>query len=261
MARDLEDTAVAGPAAPSAAGGAPQDGTPGTDASQAPETAPLAEAGAYVSAPAYPQAPVHPGAPPNAGASTNQGAPPYQGTPPYPGLPPYRGGPAYADGPAYPDASSAPYPDQGTSFPGWTGPAGPPTRMTPVASPPTGATAGPPWELPQPAGTGPDDIPDGLPRRVKQASLAPQLRDSPHRASGGGAGEAAGPSPEELRKTMTALQRGWQSGRSQPAGDPAMGHPAMGGPSSGTAGQEPPENTAGDRGPATHEPPGGSDGS
>ncbi|MGW1077359.1 nitrate- and nitrite sensing domain-containing protein [Streptomyces sp. NPDC002537] len=54
----------------------------------------------------------------------------------------------------------------------------------------------------------------GLPRRVRQASLAPQLRDdlTPRRAP-----DAAAPEPErdaeEVRARMAALQRGWQRGR------------------------------------------------
>jgi signal transduction histidine kinase len=52
----------------------------------------------------------------------------------------------------------------------------------------------------------------GLPVRVRQASLAPQLRDSGARR---GDGEASpnGPSPEVIRSTMAALQRGWEQGR------------------------------------------------
>jgi hypothetical protein len=51
-----------------------------------------------------------------------------------------------------------------------------------------------------------------LPVRVRQASLAPQLRD------GGPAGQdgdrpASSPSPEAARSIMTALQRGWERGR------------------------------------------------
>jgi signal transduction histidine kinase len=54
----------------------------------------------------------------------------------------------------------------------------------------------------------------GLPVRVRQASLAPQLRDSSRLA--GDASEKAvpdAPSPEAARSTMTALQRGWERGR------------------------------------------------
>jgi signal transduction histidine kinase len=52
----------------------------------------------------------------------------------------------------------------------------------------------------------------GLPVRVRQASLAPQLRD---RAPGteGGDRTASAPSPEAARSIMTALQRGWERGR------------------------------------------------
>jgi signal transduction histidine kinase len=62
----------------------------------------------------------------------------------------------------------------------------------------------------------------GLPRRVRQASLAPQLRDAP-------ADDRPLPSeprqatPEAARNTMAALQRGWERGRSGPA------HPSPGG--------------------------------
>jgi signal transduction histidine kinase len=52
----------------------------------------------------------------------------------------------------------------------------------------------------------------GLPVRVRQASLAPQLRDGARLAD---PAEKApgGPSPEAARSTMTALQRGWERGR------------------------------------------------
>jgi hypothetical protein len=52
----------------------------------------------------------------------------------------------------------------------------------------------------------------GLPVRVRQASLAPQLRD---RAPGADGADrvASAPSPEAARTIMTALQRGWERGR------------------------------------------------
>jgi signal transduction histidine kinase len=77
----------------------------------------------------------------------------------------------------------------------------------------------------------------GLPRRVRQASLAPQLRESPPRpapsadlgilpepASDWSPSETAAPerTPEETRATMSAIQRGWQRGRS--VFDPAEGN-------------------------------------
>jgi signal transduction histidine kinase len=55
----------------------------------------------------------------------------------------------------------------------------------------------------------------GLPVRVRQASLAPQLRDADRFAASGDPAEksADAPSPEAARSTMTALQRGWERGR------------------------------------------------
>jgi signal transduction histidine kinase len=55
----------------------------------------------------------------------------------------------------------------------------------------------------------------GLPRRVRQASLAPQLRDpaaEPDPAQG--SDDFWARSPEETRSTMTAIQQGWERGRS-----------------------------------------------
>jgi hypothetical protein len=100
----------------------------------------------------------------------------------------------------------------------------------------------PPWELtpqdtPLPVVSEPaeslspdsDGLSDGdllgLPRRVRQASIAPQLRGDPATRQRpapaandtGGAGQPSGPSPDEIRATMSALQRGWQEGRSQRA--------------------------------------------
>jgi hypothetical protein len=55
---------------------------------------------------------------------------------------------------------------------------------------------------------------DGLPIRVPQANLAPQLRNVAGQAAAVGDEPAAGPSPEAARSTMAALQLGWQRGRS-----------------------------------------------
>ncbi|WP_185899788.1 hypothetical protein, partial [Streptomyces sp. WAC07061] len=60
--------------------------------------------------------------------------------------------------------------------------------------------------------------PAGLPRRVRQANLAPQLKNAP--------AAAAAQSPEapvtdrdaeDVRTRMSALQRGWTAGRDQHA--------------------------------------------
>lgn len=62
---------------------------------------------------------------------------------------------------------------------------------------------------------------DSLPRRVRQASLAPQLREDALHGRAAANGEAATPSgtveersPEEARSTITAIQQGWERGRS-----------------------------------------------
>jgi signal transduction histidine kinase len=58
---------------------------------------------------------------------------------------------------------------------------------------------------------------NGLPKRVRQANLAPQLRSS--RATGGTSSApvppAAPPNPADMRNTLSAMQRGWKQGRSQ----------------------------------------------
>jgi signal transduction histidine kinase len=171
-----------------------------------------------------------------------------------------RPGPAaasYAGSPPYPDGGFAPYPGQPAPFPGWTGrsvagtsqgsaasaptvPGAPATPMTPVASPRAGRPSAPPWELSRQSGplpVAPGDADPGsagadvkgLPRRVRQASLAPQLRANPPQRVTSPApspGPASGPTPAEIRQTMSALQRGWQEGRSQTTTGPGlMGEP------------------------------------
>ncbi|MGW1766696.1 nitrate- and nitrite sensing domain-containing protein [Streptomyces sp. NPDC002073] len=65
----------------------------------------------------------------------------------------------------------------------------------------------------------------GLPRRVRQANLAPQLKDAPARPAD--TGPADDRDAEQVRSRMSALQRGWTAARRQneesgerPAGDP-----------------------------------------
>jgi hypothetical protein len=67
------------------------------------------------------------------------------------------------------------------------------------------------------ASEGADDF-KGLPRRVRQASLAPQLRGSAAAASSQGSTvvpPATAASLTDMRNTLSAMQRGWQQGRSQ----------------------------------------------
>ncbi|WP_335937663.1 sensor histidine kinase [Streptomyces sp. PTD5-9] len=111
-----------------------------------------------------------------------------------------------------------------------------PGRARPAAGPgspsrPEG-DAGPRPAEPAPGPRPPRETVGGLPRRVRQASLAPQLRDEP-----GGAAEPAGTGPahdferdaDEVRSRMASLQRGWQRGRRQNAEDaPGRGDTAQG---------------------------------
>ncbi|MEU1417692.1 nitrate- and nitrite sensing domain-containing protein [Streptomyces sp. NPDC005731] len=77
--------------------------------------------------------------------------------------------------------------------------------------------------------------PVALPRRVRQASLAPQLKEGPdRRASGDASRTASGAGPverdaDEVRSRFASLQRGWQRGREEnAAGDDALDGSARG---------------------------------
>jgi signal transduction histidine kinase len=132
------------------------------------------------------------------------------------------------------------YPDEATI--------GRPTEFTPL--PPEGGN-GPGSVIPataeESAGA---DLDDGLPRRVRQASLAPQLRETPARPGpSADLGVLAEPpptewsaaererSPEETRATMSAIQRGWERGRS--VFDPSGGNgDSTAEPGAGTGGPD-----------------------
>lgn len=97
---------------------------------------------------------------------------------------------------------------------GFRRPTGPAEGTPSVPAPRSSASA-----APSPSAA-PDTV-GGLPRRVRQASLAPQLREG---------SRAAGPEPvesvedierdaDEVRNRMASLQRGWQRGRLQNAED------------------------------------------
>ncbi|MFE2376322.1 nitrate- and nitrite sensing domain-containing protein [Streptomyces sp. NPDC059398] len=77
----------------------------------------------------------------------------------------------------------------------------------PPARPSAPRDPGPPRTGPPAAG------PDGLPRRVRQASLAPQLRGAPAPAAEPAAADGDERDPDEVRSRMASLQRGWQRGR------------------------------------------------
>jgi hypothetical protein len=94
-------------------------------------------------------------------------------------------------------------------------------KSTPRADTPAGTAAiawsasGAGADVREPAGTGADLDEDDLPRRVRQANLAPQLRDSQVRPpSLPDVAIQTTRSPEETRVTMSAIQRGWERGRS-----------------------------------------------
>ena len=95
--------------------------------------------------------------------------------------------------------------------------AGPKARLPARPEPPDKAAAPlvprPPWDT-----VGSDSRPPavagvhhGLPRRVRQANLAPQLRDDPAAGGPGGAHNAG--SAERARALIASIQRGWRNGR------------------------------------------------
>ncbi|MGW7005540.1 sensor histidine kinase [Streptomyces sp. NPDC054933] len=101
-------------------------------------------------------------------------------------------------------------------------------RRTPVLVADRGRTLGPA----RPPRGGSDDTPErattdkpapgGLPRRVRQASLAPQLREDdtgqrqgPAAAADSAAQAAYDRDADEVRTRMASLQRGWQRGRAE----------------------------------------------
>jgi len=72
------------------------------------------------------------------------------------------------------------------------------------------------YDQPNPDSGGAADY-KGLPRRVRQANLAPQLRSTAAAGSNAppGVPRASAASLTDMRNTLSAMQRGWQQGRSQ----------------------------------------------
>jgi signal transduction histidine kinase len=73
------------------------------------------------------------------------------------------------------------------------------------------------------AGPAADQPDGGLPVRVRQAALAPQLRDRD--AADTGTLQAPPASPEAIRSTMSAMQSGWERARSAAGSPPADAGP------------------------------------
>ncbi|MFD0379044.1 histidine kinase, partial [Streptomyces sp. NPDC127112] len=70
--------------------------------------------------------------------------------------------------------------------------------------------------------TGPEEPrtapgPGGLPRRVRQANLAPQLKNAPAPAEPEASAPPNDREAEDVRARMSALQRGWTAGRREHA--------------------------------------------
>jgi hypothetical protein len=118
----------------------------------------------------------------------------------------------------------------------------------PEAEPPAGPEAEPPPgpEAEPPAGDGdtgpvtadPPRTVMGLPVRIRQASLAPQLRDADPVAADGADQVPSAPSPEAARNTMTALQRGWERGRSSSAKQEPLSETMLNAEPSGNGGEQ-----------------------
>ena len=101
-------------------------------------------------------------------------------------------------------------------------------RLHPRAPAQAAAPPQPPWGPAPPSTPGESSDPTyrGLPRRVRQASLAPQLRGQARTQPPAGRPAPADPpdrSPEEHRDLMSSLQQGWQRGRVDDLDDPDDG--------------------------------------
>jgi hypothetical protein len=86
-----------------------------------------------------------------------------------------------------------------------------------VSSPSPAMAPDEPLPEPDPVGVQAELTENGLPQRVRQMSLAPQLRDS--RAAAPRTAAAASPrSPEKARSVMSAFRQGWRLGLSENGG-------------------------------------------
>ncbi len=158
--------------------------------------------------------------------ATQPGFAPSRPGPAQPGVPPSRPGPALSQPglpPSQPGLAPA-QPGLAPSQPGFGPGSSAPSQDSAARAPDRAADAGGtpgPAAGPQTAGTY-----RGLPRRVRQASLNPHLRDT-RAAVRGRQADATPPSsarsPEDARSLVASLQSGWQRGRAAdaPDGEPA----------------------------------------
>jgi signal transduction histidine kinase len=128
--------------------------------------------------------------------------PTFLSQPVFPDLAGHRQPNAQADRPVFPDLASAGRGETGA-------PAGPPARPGPPGSSLSSGTH------------------RGLPRRVRQANLSPQLRKSPAAGTAASFREPGLRSPEQAQSLLASLQRGWERGREaeEPASDGAADGP------------------------------------
>jgi hypothetical protein len=116
------------------------------------------------------------------------------------------------DAAAFPPGD-APYPSAETAFR---------SADFPSAEPSFPATAS--FGSDEGSAAAPDETYKGLPKRVRQANLAPQLRDraAPSGTASAASGDnVANRSPDDIRNALSAMQRGWQQGRARDQGSPA----------------------------------------
>ncbi|MGW6706739.1 sensor histidine kinase [Streptomyces sp. NPDC054956] len=153
-------------------------------------------------------------------------------------LEPTRQDPARSDGPRTPGAVPLP---RRRPTPTLVAEHGRRVEPRPVAAVPDPAPDGTQTPAPAAPGKAPSA---GLPRRVRQASLAPQLKDAPAPAPAA-ADPAEDRDAEEVRRRMSALQRGWTAGRDQHARQRAeQDGPARQEPQHDALHQAPPQSAA-----------------
>ncbi|MFJ9575291.1 nitrate- and nitrite sensing domain-containing protein [Streptomyces sp. NPDC101191] len=150
-------------------------------------------------------------------------------------------------GPGHEPAVGGPRPPRIPALSAPTEPARPPAGVTALRqrgartlppAPPTApkSPAAPAAPVAGPGAPG-EDTGGDLPRRVRQASLVPQLREAPRPAPYGAPAaldDATERTPEEARDRMSAYRDGWQRGGGAAPGSPRPNGATLTGPPSGT---------------------------